>query len=126
VIGLRGICFVLGWAMLGLGAQGAVLPLLPTTPFLLAAAWFFYRSSPRMVRWMDENRVFGPAMRTWRREGAIALRYKLVACASMALGYLLTLQLATLRPLAAAMLALLLLGVALFIVTRPRPGGLAS
>ncbi len=133
MIGLRGICLVMGWAMLGLGAAGTVLPLLPTTPFLLAAAWFFYRSSPAMARWMEENRAFGPALRTWRREGAIALRTKLIASITMALGYLLTLGLTALPALAAVALALLLAGVSIFLWTRPtahaaaraRPNGIA-
>ena len=56
---LVGILFVV------LGAIGAVLPLLPTTPFVLVAAWCFARSSPRLHRWLLESRLFGPMLRDW-------------------------------------------------------------
>lgn len=119
--GLRPIYFVLGWIMLGLGAAGAVLPVLPTTPFVLAAVWFFYRSSPRMVAWLMQHKVFGPPLRNWKNEGAISTPTKLVAVTSMALGYTATLSLSALHAYYAIALAVLLLAVASFIVTRPAP-----
>lgn len=120
--GLRPIYFVLGWIMLGLGAAGAVLPVLPTTPFVLAAVWFFYRSSPRMIVWLTQHKVFGPPLRNWKQEGAISTPTKLLAVTSMALGYTATLSLGTLHAYYAIALAVLLLAVAGFIVTRPAPG----
>lgn len=50
---------VAGWISLGTGVLGMFLPLLPTTCFLLGAAWCFGRSSPALHRWMLTNRWFG-------------------------------------------------------------------
>jgi hypothetical protein len=46
---------VLGFICVGLGAIGIVLPILPTTPFVLAAAGCFCKSSPKMYNWLLNN-----------------------------------------------------------------------
>lgn len=117
----RLIYLVVGWVMLGLGAAGAVLPLLPTTPFLLAAAWCFGRSSPRLTAWLLAHPVLGKPLQAWQREGAISTPTKLLAVASMVIGYGLTMHFSQIGPVPAGGLALLLLSVAIFIVTRPGP-----
>ncbi len=68
-----------GFVFVGLAALGVVLPVLPTTPFLLVAAACFARSSPRFYEWLLSNRVFGPLIRDWREYGCIPLRAKLLA-----------------------------------------------
>lgn len=60
-----------GWLAVGLAGLGAVLPLLPTTPFVLLAAAAFARSSPRFHAWLLRNRVFGPVLRDWREQRSI-------------------------------------------------------
>jgi uncharacterized membrane protein YbaN (DUF454 family) len=121
MIALRSIYRLLGLVALGLGAAGIVLPILPTTPFLLAAAWFFARSSPRMTTWLYQHPAIGPVLTDWQRHGAIALGPKCLALASMATGYAATISLVQPGALLAGGLALILLLVALFIVTRPLP-----
>ncbi|MFN4210963.1 MAG: YbaN family protein, partial [Devosia sp.] len=111
----------MGWAMLGLATTGVVLPLLPTTPFVLAAAWCFCRSSPRMAGWLEEHPVLGRSIINWQREGAVSWRSKMAAVASMGFGYAITLGLTRLDQIPAALLAALLLAVATFILTRPSP-----
>jgi len=108
-----------GWLAVGLGGVGVILPLLPTTPFLLLAALCFSRSSPRFERWLSHHRVFGPMLDQWRRYGAIPLKAKWLAtvmiCASMALAWT-----AMAIPLWAKGLSqLMLLAVLGFIWTRP-------
>lgn len=77
----------LAWVMVGLATAGIFLPLLPTTPFLLLAAWLFSRSSPRLEQWLAGHALFGPPLRDWRDDGAIARRNKICAILLMALGF---------------------------------------
>ena len=112
-----------GWLCVALGAVGLILPGLPTTPFLLLAAWLFSKSSPRFEQWLLENRYFGPGLKSWRAERAIALPAKLAAVGMMALSYAM-LWLTLEPPLAVlAGVGLVLTTCALFILTRARPKG---
>ena len=72
-----------GFVAVGLGIAGIVLPVLPTTPFLLLAAACFARSSPRFHQWLLRHRSFGPIVSEWERHRAIAWRTKLWAIALM-------------------------------------------
>ena len=72
--------------MTGLGIIGAFLPLLPTTPLLILATWFFARSSPRLERWLLDHPRFGALLRAWRDQGAIPRRAKILACCGIAVG----------------------------------------
>lgn len=80
---------LVGILSLVLGIIGIVLPVVPTTPFLLVAAACFCRSSPRLYRWLLENRWFGHYIKTYREERAIPRRAKIVALLLLwpAIGY---------------------------------------
>lgn len=75
----------LGCIFLALGAAGIVLPILPSTPFVLLAAWFFARSSPRWHARLLRSELFGPMIHNWEQNRCISLRTKLVALAMMLL-----------------------------------------
>jgi uncharacterized protein len=97
----------LGFASVAIGAVGIVLPLLPTVPFMLLAAFFFARSSPRLEAWIVEHRRFGPHVRAWRERGAISPTGKRAAFTAFAISAVLGLVLLPfpwlLAPLAAAL-----------------------
>lgn len=82
---LRGVLLAAGFVFVGLATIGIVLPLLPTTPFLLLAAACFARSSHRFYQVLLGNRIFGPLIRDWREHRAIPLRAKVLAIGTMAL-----------------------------------------
>lgn len=69
----------LGWFFVGLAFLGALLPLLPTTPFLLLASAMFLKSSPRLNRWLLGTRLFGPFLRDWQRHRGVRRRVKITA-----------------------------------------------
>ena len=76
------------WALLGLLALalaliGVVLPLLPTVPFLLLAAFCFARSSQKLHRWLISHKTFGPMIIAWTTSGAIGLSAKRYATLSI-------------------------------------------
>lgn len=81
--GVRIIYVTLGLSAVGLGVLGAVLPVLPMTPFLLVALWAFSRSSVRLETWLITHRVFGPRLVAWRTHRAIPLSVKLTSWGSM-------------------------------------------
>lgn len=69
----------LGLIFLLLGGIGIVLPLLPTTPFVIMAAACFARSSPRMHGWLIQNDVFGPMLQDWEKNGCVSRKVKTLA-----------------------------------------------
>jgi len=116
---MRLLYLCLGWIMVGVGIVGAFLPVLPTTPFLLLAAWLFARSSPRLEEWLLSHRIFGPPLRDWRERGAINRKAKITACLLMAASYAVFWFVRQPGPLAAILLAAVMLCSATFILTRP-------
>ena len=116
----RHLWMALGWTALGLGVLGILLPLLPTTPFLILAAYFFSRGSKRLHAWLLSHRVFGPPIENWRTHRAISAKAKLTALAAMAL-ILASSVVANVPAGALAVQAVILIGVAVFLLTRPTP-----
>jgi uncharacterized membrane protein YbaN (DUF454 family) len=109
-----------GLTFLAIGAVGVILPLLPTTPFLLLAAYCFTRSSPRMHRWLHGHATFGPLISNWNQYGSIDRRSKRIALIVILLTPTVTLLVGI--PWWALVSQLLVLGAAAaFVLTRPDP-----
>lgn len=118
----RGLYLTLGLGFVLLGLVGALLPLLPTTVFLLAAAYCFGRSSRRLERWLVTHKRFGPPIVAWRDERAIGRSAKITACTGMLFGFFFFWVTAQPRTEMLLGAAILLGASALFVVTRPEPG----
>jgi uncharacterized membrane protein YbaN (DUF454 family) len=112
----------LGWGCVALGVIGAVVPLMPTTIFLILAVGCFARSSPRLESWLLNHARFGPTLRAWRAEGAIPRRGKIAACCGIALGFVLFLAGARPDWVLALGVAAVMAACAGYIVSRPAPG----
>lgn len=112
-----------GGLMLMFGMIGIVTPLLPTTIFLVLAAWCFGKSSPRLETWVLHHPRFGPSLRQWREARAVPRRAKLMAVTGMTLGYALFWLQAQPGWLFAAGVPVLIVCAATYVVSRPEPGG---
>ncbi|MEM9384398.1 MAG: YbaN family protein [Pseudomonadota bacterium] len=117
---MRILWFSIGAIALALGALGVLLPLLPTTPFVLLAAYCFARSSRRCHRWLLEHALFGPLIIDWQREGAISRRAKVAAAVSMAAILILSIVLGA-APAVLAIQAVVLSASATYVLSRPEP-----
>ena len=115
----RWLFLAIGWTCVGLGCLGLVLPLLPTTPFLLLAAWAFGRSSPRWRRWLRHHRRFGSLMRAWEDHRVIPPWAKGTALVAISAGFAWVVLVREWPLWAHAVTAALLGLVAVWIVTRP-------
>lgn len=110
---------IFGWLNVGLGIAGILLPVMPTTIFLLIALWAFSKSSIRFHRWLYNHPTLGVTIRDWHAHRVIPVKAKITAVLVMASSLIyVTLFVAQgwLLPLA---LAATLGAVATFILTRP-------
>ncbi len=112
------VWFLFGAVALALGVIGVVLPVLPTTPFVIFAAFCFAKGSPRWARYLENHAVFGPIIDDWRSNGAIAPRFKAMALVMMGAALLLSVAM-DLPGRVLAIQAVVMLGAATFILTRP-------
>ncbi|MCQ0969324.1 YbaN family protein (plasmid) [Paracoccus sp. TK19116] len=108
----------IGWVAMTLAAIGVALPIMPTVPFLLVAAWAFSRSSPRLRQRIRQHKRYGPAVRAWQDHGAISRLAKVWAVLAMAAGVGLALYLGV-DGWVVAIQASVCLAVALYVTTRP-------
>lgn len=109
---------LLGWSAVTLAVIGIPLPGLPTTPFLILAAFAFSKGSPKARAWLIDHAHLGPMIQDWEARGAISRRSKALAVSMMAALLILSLILGV--PLwAFAIQALFIGGSAAFVLSRP-------
>ena len=112
------IFLIAGLLCLCLGFLGILLPLLPTTVFLILAAFFFAKSSPRLRAWLLNHESLGPPIRNWEASGAIAPKHKRLATVMMTLTFAISVALA-LPAHVLVIQAICLVGAGLYVNTRP-------
>jgi len=81
---------ILGFIFLGLGAVGVVLPVLPTTPFVLLAALCFSASNKKFHDWLQRNRFFGPYIENYRTKQGIKRSLKIASIAFLWTGLIIS------------------------------------
>lgn len=111
------------WTLAGLisvaiGIVGIVLPLLPTVPLMILAAFCFGKSSPRLHAWLVHHPTYGPHIRDWRDHGAIRLPAKRIATVSIVAAFGLSVALGV-KPTVLVIQAVVLTMVLVFIWSRP-------
>ncbi|MBL4636771.1 MAG: YbaN family protein [Kofleriaceae bacterium] len=79
----RALYCALGLFATSLGIIGALLPVMPTTCFMLVALWAFSKSSPRLHKWLWEHKRFGASLRRWEEHRCIPIEAKVAALVSM-------------------------------------------
>lgn len=100
------------------GFVGIFLPVLPTVPFLLLAAFFFGRSSQRAHDWLLSHNTFGPAIHDWQENGAISRKSKYLSAGSMVVVFTIS-MLFKISVYVIIIQMLILISVSYFIWTRP-------
>lgn len=83
---VRPLYLATGITSVGLGIVGAFLPIIPTVPFLLLAAFCFARSNPAWEQRLLDHPQYGPSLRDWRTRRAISRRAKIAAVVAMSAG----------------------------------------
>ncbi len=118
---MRAAFIVLGTFFLALGAVGLVVPVLPTTPFVLLAAACYARASSRLHAWLLHSRTFGSTIQAWQDHGAIPRRAKAIALAMVILTFGVSIAFVAEAPLTRAALAALGIVLVAWIALRPLP-----
>ena len=115
---MRHFWTALGLINVALGIIGAFLPVMPTTIFLIIAAWCFAKGSPRLHNWLMSHPKFGAPLRNWQERGAIPRRAKILAVTMIAASFAFTYMIGV-PHWVLAVVAVTLISVSTFIVTRP-------
>lgn len=117
---LRYLALLLACLFLILAIIGIFLPGLPTVPFLLLAAWFSARSSPRLHQWLHRHPIFGKLLTDWETNKSISRKSKIIAVLMLILSYALMLVRVENSWILIGV-ALLFLAVAAFLISRREP-----
>jgi uncharacterized membrane protein YbaN (DUF454 family) len=124
--GLKRFLFVVaGLASVGMAYLGAILPGLPTTPWVLLAGYCFSRSSPRLERWLKRSPIFGKLLRDWDEHRGIRKGVKIFAVCLVVTVVTLSITLSTLPvwvKWTIGGLALVGIGTIVFVVPTIRTG----
>jgi uncharacterized membrane protein YbaN (DUF454 family) len=112
------VLLFLGHFCVLLGAIGAILPIMPTTPFLILAAFAYSKSSPRMHSWLTSLPYFGDAILEWEQHKVIRPKAKFMATFVLVGVMTSSVIIVPLKPWQLAVMATIAISVITFIWTR--------
>ncbi len=115
---LRSVLITVGWLCVAMGAIGVVTPGLPTTIFLIMAAWAFARSSRRFHAWLYGHKLFGPLVSNWENHRVIPVKAKILAVSMMTLSVIIVMAMFPENWLLPAIMAAVMMPAAIYIATR--------
>ncbi len=115
----RVLFLVMGLVSVGLGLLGAILPILPTTPFMILGLWCFARSSERFHNWLYNHRLFGPPLQKWEEHRVIPPVAKFASVSAMALSMVIVVLYSTAPWYSLAAMGIFLVTAAWFILSKP-------
>ena len=116
---LRWIYAGLGVLFVGIAFLGVFLPVLPTTPILIIAAFFFAKSSPKLHKWLHDHAIFGPLLKDWATYRIIPVWAKVMAIGSMLASMSYLAFFSTAPFWATAMAGIIMIIGAVYILTKP-------
>lgn len=115
----RSLYLFLGGLCVVLGILGIFLPILPTTPFAILAAYFFSKSSEKLHQWLLDQKTLGPLIKDWEANGVIRLKAKILATTMIVILFSYTLIFVNVHQGIKVVVSLIGVGVLTFIWTRP-------
>jgi uncharacterized protein len=108
-----------GHAFVVLAIAGVFLPILPTTPFVIAASACYMRSSERFHAMLHKNKWFGPLLENWERDRSISLRSKIVAVGTICASLIISFAFFSIPLFAMISAIITCAAVSIYILTRP-------
>ena len=105
-----------GHAFVGLGIIGVLLPLMPTTVFLLLAATCYARSSPRFYHWLLHNRYFGSYIKNYKEKQGTPLSAKIISIAILWITILFSISTASAHWFVNGILLIVAVGVTIHLI----------
>jgi uncharacterized membrane protein YbaN (DUF454 family) len=111
--------FIAGWLFFILGVIGVLLPVVPTTPFMLLALWAFSRSSERFYNWLYTHRFLGPPLQMWKQHRVIPKIAKIMSLSFMSISFIYVIFISPLNYLLKLVIAAFMLYAAWFILSKP-------
>jgi len=109
----------LGFIFVSLGSLGALLPVLPTVPFMILALWCFARSSDCFHDWLYHHRIFGPQLQLWDKYKVVPISAKILSITSMALSFAYIVFYKDLSVYVIVITAVIMAYAAYYILTKP-------
>ena len=115
---MKWLLFCLAWISFALGIIGAFLPIIPTTPFLILAAFLFSKSSPRFHAWLMNLPLAGDAVKDWQVNRVIKPKAKILCGSMMLLSFFFIWSSPQILLIIKVCATLILTSVGIFVMTR--------